>query len=334
MTVTETQPAVTTTPITAAEPATAIETETPTETVTKTETVTETKPVTETGRAVESTVLPRTDVVRPDAIRDAPVAGAPPPPDERQRKGTPEPVPRPEGEYPRAIAHTEQVAYSYDPVTGEFDAQVVESDDPVVTAWDTSPPLSDERAVSSWDVTPTDDGVVAQPGEDMIVPEGIKARLREQAEQEGGPVSIVADLRVDHDLDNRTTSYATKVPTSDSGEPEYEPTDGSLAGVFQDDRDALSPEPDGSADGALNDKYASIRDAIDDRGSESASRDGALNDKYASILKAMNKTQEQKARTRQSRRASSANLKENQGYSLPQILLIQEAAPTRRIGGL
>ena len=67
-----------------------------------------------------------------------------------------EEAPRPEGSYPRAVAHDEQVEYRYDPATGEFEAKVLSSSEPVVTGWDESPPQRDERHVGTWDIVPTE----------------------------------------------------------------------------------------------------------------------------------------------------------------------------------
>ena len=70
------------------------------------------------------------------------------------------------------------------------------------------------------------------------------------------------------------------------------------------------------------------------------SRNGELDPRYKKILDQLNK-QQQRARSRHARgrlaaepRASRERLRDHQGYTLPQIVVVQEAAPIRRVGGL
>ena len=104
-------------------------------------------------------------------------------------------APRPPGAYPRAIAHNEQVEYSYDPETDEFHARIVDSTSPVVTRWDNSPPEQTERPVGTWDVTPTANGVQAEQTGRSVVPEGVKAELKRQAEETGERATSTEMLR-------------------------------------------------------------------------------------------------------------------------------------------
>ena len=122
--------------------------------------------------------LPRTELPRDEIIRDEPTAAEQVRPQDPGADDSPErppqPAPRPPGSYPRAIAHNEQVEYSYDPETGEFHARIVDSTSPVVTRWDDSPPELSERPVGTWDVTPTANGVQAEQTGRSVVPEGVK----------------------------------------------------------------------------------------------------------------------------------------------------------------
>ena len=64
------------------------------------------------------------------------------------------------------------------------------------------------------------------------------------------------------------------------------------------------------------------------------SQGGELDSRYQSMLDRMMRAQQQQQRGRSNRRASS-RLKEKQaGYQLPQIVVVQESTPTRRVGGL
>ena len=73
--------------------------------------------------------------------------------------------------------------------------------------------------------------------------------------------------------------------------------------------------------------------ALRERSQRQGQKDGELSPQYQKILEKLTQQREQK--TQQRRRSSSNRLKESQGYSLPQIVVVQEAAPsTRRFGGL
>ena len=82
-----------------------------------------------------------------------------------------------------------KVRRRYDPETDEFHARIVDSSEPVVTRWDDSPPEQTERPVGTFDVTPTEGGVQADADPrgpaGAVVPEGVKAELKRQAEETG-----------------------------------------------------------------------------------------------------------------------------------------------------
>ena len=163
--------------------------------------------------------------------RPTPVDRRPPTPEEFPRRPKrlqdegppldkpPEAAPRPPGSYPRSIEHEEQVEYRYNPETGDFDARIIESSEPVVTRWDMSEPTSEERPVGTYDVTPLADRVDVMNVQRVSVPPGIKAKLRQEAEETGGPVSTTTTLRYQHDLDTQeTSSRGPKVSTAKKAE--------------------------------------------------------------------------------------------------------------------
>ena len=163
--------------------------------------------------------------------RPTPVDRRPPTPEEFPRRPKrlqdegppldkpPEAAPRPPGSYPRSIEHEEQVEYRYNPETGDFDARIIESSEPVVTRWDMSEPTSEERPVGTYDVTPLADRVDVTNVQRVSVPPGIKAKLRQEAEETGGPVSTTTTLRYQHDLDTQeTSSRGPKVSTAKKAE--------------------------------------------------------------------------------------------------------------------
>ena len=123
--------------------------------------------------------------------------------------------PRPPGSFPRQIEHQEQVEYSYDPMTDTYDAQLVASSEPVVTEWDKSSPSRDEREVGTWDVTPADDGVIVQNRERVTIPDAVKARLKQAADERGEAVSETSTLRFNHDLDTRETEHHARRSTAE-----------------------------------------------------------------------------------------------------------------------
>ena len=115
------------------------------------------------------------------------------------------PAARPEGHFPRNIAHRERVEYSYDPETDEYSATVVEASDPVVVKWDESSPQREARAVGTWDVMPLDNDVTFTRTGRVTIPDSVKTELKRAAQRKGEAVSTVQTLRYDHDIDTRGT---------------------------------------------------------------------------------------------------------------------------------
>ena len=206
----------------------------------------------------------------------------------------PQATPRPPGAYPRAIEHQEQVEYRYNPETGEFNARIVASREPVVTGWDRTPPEREERAVGTWDVTPDADGVTASNGQRVTVPEGIKAQLRQEAEATGEPASTTATLRYHHDLDTRETSSQAR---------RYD--------------------------------TRSLAERVEALRNRSQTGGGELGPRYQRLLARMMQAKKQRpARSSQNRRASRTRKEKLVGFKLPEIVIVQEPAITRRVGGL
>ena len=208
-------------------------------------------------------------------------------------------APRPPGAYPRAIAHNEQVEYSYDPETGEFHARIVDSSEPVVTRWDDSPPEQTERPVGTFDVTPTEGGVQAEETGRAVVPEGVKAELKRQAEETGERATSTTTLRYQHDLDSGETDYRA---------PRRSPAE--LAAIIQ----RRNQQRDNGGTGEMSAKYQMAAKHLE------------------------RQAQEQKAAQRQKRasrrRSGSAARDKEPGYSLPQIVITSEPMGGGRMGGL
>ena len=154
--------------------------------------------------------LPR-DLPRDEIVPDAPTStqlGRPQDrPDDDSPEQAPVAAPRPPGGFPRAIAHDEQVEYSYDPDTDEFQARIVDSSEPVVTRWDDSAPAHEERPGGTFAVTPSFEGVTAEHTGRTTIPEGVKDQLKEEAEETGERATSVSRLRYQHDLDTGETEY-------------------------------------------------------------------------------------------------------------------------------
>ena len=247
--------------------------------------------------------LPRTDLPRDEIIPDEPTTrqGRPPEdtPADDSLERPPVATPRPPGTYPRAIAHNEQVEYSYDPETDEFHARIVDSSEPVVTRWDDSPPEQTERPVGTFDVTPTEGGVQAEETGRAVVLEGVKAELKRQAEETGERASSTALLKYQHDLDSGETDYRA---------PRRSPAE--LAAIIQ----RRNEQRDNGAPSELSAKYQMAAKHLE------------------------RQAQEQKAAQRQQRasrrRSGSAARDKEPGYSLPQIVITSEPMGGGRMGGL
>ena len=207
-------------------------------------------------------------------------------------------TPRPPGAYPRAIAHNEQVEYSYDPETGEFHARIADSSEPVVTRWDDSPPEQTERPVGTFDVTPTEGGVQAEHTGRATVPDGVKDQLKEEAEETGERATSVSRLRYQHDLDTGETDYRA---------PRRNPAE--LAAIIQ----RRNEQRDSGGTSELSAKYQMVAKHLERQAAEQ-------------------KAQRQQRASRR-RSASGAGDKER-AYSLPQIVITTEGGGGGRMGGL
>ena len=135
--------------------------------------------------------------------------------DSNEALDEPQAAPRPPSGFPRQIEHQEQVEYSYDPMTDTYDVQLVASSEPVVTEWDKSSPSRDEREVGTWDVTPADDGVIVQNRERVTIPDAVKARLKQAADERGEAVRETSTLHFNHDLDTRETEHHARRSTAE-----------------------------------------------------------------------------------------------------------------------
>ncbi len=137
--------------------------------------------------------------------------------------------PSPDAPYPRRIEHAETVEYGYDPASGTYSADVQESSRPEVVGYDDSPPDPLEREVGGWEVTPSGRRVESDENDDPDIPDDIADDLREQAQQEGAPVTRTATTAYEHDLDTQATRT-------------HSATDHDPLGVLDDD-DNDNPEP-------------------------------------------------------------------------------------------
>ena len=187
----------------------------------------------------------------------------------------------------------------YDPETDEFHARIVDSSEPVVTRWDDSPPEQTERPVGTFDVTPTEGGVQAEETGRAVVPEGVKAELKRQAEETGERATSTTTLRYEHDLDSGETDYRA---------PRRSPAE--LAAIIQ----RRNQQRDNGGTGEMSAKYQMVAKHLEKQ------------------------AQEQKAAQRQqraSRRRSGSNAREKErAYSLPQIVITTEGGGGGRMGGL
>ena len=237
----------------------------------------------------------------PDPVTEPPTPARPPrpaPPTLNAPADVPVEAPRPDGGYPRAVAHVEDLEVKYNPSLDTFEAEIIESTRPVVTRWDMDAPQENERAVSSWDVTPQRAGVLVTERDavDIDLPADLQRRMRDDAAVSGEPVTEALRLRLDHDLDSNSTSVS-RATRPRATAPAADDADGSLAGVFTADQ----PQ--------LNDRFQLLRDAI-------------------------KATQGQTAKKSKRRASSRRDDLKDGGYSLPQIVIRQEPMNRRRIGGL
>ena len=131
-------------------------------------------------------------------------------------------------------------------------------------------------------------------GAELEVPENVQADLRKRAEQEGGSASASAFVRFSHDLVTRETDFRVNVPKRDVA---------TRAAAIVAAAKADPWEEGGALSGALNPRYAKIRDGMQE--------------------------QQQQARRRGGRRRD--DLKDS-AYKMPQIVIEQEPASLRRVG--
>ena len=134
-------------------------------------------------------------------------------------------------------------------------------------------------------------------GAELEVPENVQADLRKRAEQEGGPVSASASVRFSHDLVTRETDSRVNVPKRDVA---------SRATAIAAAAKADPWEEGGALSGALNPRYAKIRDVLQEK-----------------------QQQSRVARRRGGRRRD--DLKDS-AYKMPQIVIEQEPSSFRRVG--
>ena len=180
--------------------------------------------------------------------------------------------------------------------TDGFHARILNSSEPVVTRWDNSPPELSERPVGTWDVTPTANGVQAEQTGRSVVPEGVKAELKRQAQETGERAASTETLRYQHDLDSGETDY--RAPRRSVSE---------LAAALQARRNQQ-----GGGDQELNARYKRVADLLSQQAQERRA-----------------------AQNQRPRRGRSSNAGDKErGYKLPQIVVVQEPMNSRRMGGL
>ena len=122
-------------------------------------------------------------------------------------------TPRPDGAYPERTAHSEVVGYLYDPSRDSVVAARVGMREPEVTAWGDARPLAIEREVGAWDLTPTDDGIVLDEHDvEVEVPPVVARRLRAEAQKRPGEIIVVYEVRdYSHDIPTSTTTPSRRL---------------------------------------------------------------------------------------------------------------------------
>ena len=122
-------------------------------------------------------------------------------------------TPRPDGAYPESTAHSEVVGYLYDPSRDSVVAARVGMREPEVTAWGDARPLAIEREVGAWDLTPTDDGIVLDEHDvEVEVPPVVARRLRAEAQKRPGEIIVVYEVRdYSHDIPTSTTTPSRRL---------------------------------------------------------------------------------------------------------------------------
>ena len=241
--------------------------------------------------------------------------------------------------YARRIRHTERVEYSYDPETQRASARVVESSEPVIVARDASPPDVQERQVGAFDVVPEGRDVRATPREDaeLAVPPGVLARLRAQAERDGGggPVTRTETVSYEHDIDTQETDQRIE---GGSRRERALAAAGALAGGARAAAGTVSERAQTLARRTAEsfpETTAAIGERLHPASSQARSKE-SLDALVARLIRqAGQKPPPAKGGTK--RRASSSKAKERRpSYQQPTIIVVREPGPTgrRRYGGL
>ena len=122
-------------------------------------------------------------------------------------------TPRPAGAYPESTAHSEVVGYLYDSSRDSVVAARVGMREPEVTAWGDARPLAIEREVGAWGLTPTDDGIVLDEHDvEVEVPPVVARRLRAEAQKRPGEIIVVYEVRdYSHDIPTSTTTPSRRL---------------------------------------------------------------------------------------------------------------------------
>ena len=110
-------------------------------------------------------------------------------------------------------AFSEVVGYLYDPSRDSVVAARVGMREPEVTAWGDARPLAIEREVGAWDLTPTDDGIVLDEHDvEVEVPPVVARRLRAEAQKRPGEIIVVYEVRdYSHDIPTSTTTPSRRL---------------------------------------------------------------------------------------------------------------------------
>ena len=121
-------------------------------------------------------------------------------------------TPWPDGLYPESTAHSEVVGYLYDPSRDSVVAARVGMREPEVTEWGDARPLAIEREVGAWDLTPKDDGIVLDEHDvEVEVPSVVARRLRAEAQKRPGEIIVVYEVRDYSDIPTSTTTPSRRL---------------------------------------------------------------------------------------------------------------------------
>ena len=238
--------------------------------------------------------------------------------------------------FARRIRHTERVEYSYDPETQQASARVVDSSEPVIVARDASPPDVQERQVGAFDVVPEGRDVRATPREDaeLAVPPGVLARLRVQAERDGGPVTRTETVSYEHDIDTQETDQRIE---GGSRRERALAAAGALAGGARAAAGTVSERAQTLARRAaesLPETTAAIGERVHPASSQARSKE-SLDALVARLIRQAGQ-KPPPAKGGNKRRSSSKSKERRPSYQQPTIIVVREPGPTgrRRYGGL